>query len=372
LAPYRIGQGWYAWRFIEIGDPYVTEEAEYDLELHTPESIVIAASGEPSRQAGTWQFHLDRARAIGFSASPDYRQLRGDVNGIPVYSYYLTGHERAGHDVLTATVQSLELFGNLYGAYPYTSLTIAEDAFFGSMEYTAFVLHFGAGYAEYNGRPDSMLIALTAHEIAHQWWYSLVGTDQVEEPWLDEGLAMYSELAFYRAYYPELEKWFWASRVNVYHPAGALSRSIYDFPDSQTYVHQLYRRGVLFFDELQSAMGRDAFYRFLQALRHQAEHEFLTTEQFFETLGRHVTSKIDAILVEYFPDRPRLAAMATPPPGIATRSAFTPVLTYTVQVGDTLWGIAMKFNTTIELIKRANHLTDEGIRPGQTLIIPVP
>jgi len=318
LVPYRPGQGWYTWRFTEVGDPYVTEVAEYELEVRAPESLVVAGGGQIEGVPGVWRFHLNRGRVIGFSASPNYKVLRGQAGDIPVFAYYLAGHETAGAHVLAATVQSLTLFGQLYGPYPYASFTIAEDAFFGSMEYTGFVLHSGWGFANYEGRPDSMLIALTPHEVAHQWWYSLVGNDQVREPWLDESLAMYSELAFYRAAYPTLEDWFWQERVYRYNPAGSLSRSIYDFPDSQTYIHQLYRRGVLFFDDLRTAMGPDAFYAFLRDLRQGGENRLVTTDEFFKVLQRHGGSQYDGWIAKYFPSR--AAPTPTRTPGAAATS----------------------------------------------------
>ena len=33
---------------------------------------------------------------------------------------------------------------------------------------------------------------MTTHEVAHQWFYSLVGNDQAHDPWLDEVLATYA------------------------------------------------------------------------------------------------------------------------------------------------------------------------------------
>jgi hypothetical protein len=377
LVPYSPHEGWYTWPFTEVGDPYVTVIADYDLEIHAPEPIVVAAGGIPEHQPGRWHFHLDQARAIGFSASPEYHMVHGTADGVSVYSYYLTGHEQVGRDVLTATLGSLQLFGQLYGPYPYPSFTIAEDAFFGSMEYTAFVLHSGAGYAEYNGRPDSMLIALTPHEIAHQWWYSLVGTDQVKEPWLDEGLAMYSELAFYREYYPELEDWFWASRVNIYHPTGSLTRSIYDFPDSQTYIHQLYRRGVQLFDTLRQGLGRDRFYAFLRSLRQLGEQQFVTTDQFFQVLDRYSPGRQIAGIAEYFPNRVGNArATTTVISGVPTTTlaaghpTAVPQIIYVVRDGDTLWNIAIRFDVSVEALMNANHLSDSNIYAGQTLTIP--
>ena len=39
--------------------------------------------------------------------------------------------------------------------------------------------------------PDRLGL-ITAHEIAHQWFYSLVGNNQARDPWLDEGFASYA------------------------------------------------------------------------------------------------------------------------------------------------------------------------------------
>lgn len=43
---------------------------------------------------------------------------------------------------------------------------------------------------------------------------------------------------------------------------------------------------------------------------------------------------------------------------------------YYVQPGDSLWSIAKKFKTTIDLIKSSNNLKDDIIYPGQQLIMP--
>ena len=40
---------------------------------------------------------------------------------------------------------------------------------------------------------ESQLAGVVAHEVAHQWFYALVGNDQGRDPWLDEGLASYAE-----------------------------------------------------------------------------------------------------------------------------------------------------------------------------------
>ncbi len=46
-------------------------------------------------------------------------------------------------------------------------------------------------------------------------------------------------------------------------------------------------------------------------------------------------------------------------------------ITYTIVAGDTLWGLAQRFNTTVDAIKTLNNLTSDTIFVGQQLLIPI-
>ena len=83
------------------------------------------------------------------------------------------------------------------GRYPYRTLTIVDPApgagGSGGMEYPTFITGGTSvlfNYWPFNGVLDAELV--TVHEFGHQFWYGLVGNNEFEEAWLDEGFASYS------------------------------------------------------------------------------------------------------------------------------------------------------------------------------------
>ena len=84
---------------------------------------------------------------------------------------------------LSRVVRSLEDLGRRYGAYPWPSYSLAiTPALSGGIEYP---MHIFQG-------PGTMS-RTTPHEVAHMWFYGLVGSNQGRDPWLDEGLASFAE-----------------------------------------------------------------------------------------------------------------------------------------------------------------------------------
>ncbi len=283
LVPYRKGYGWKDWEYYPVGDPFISDLADYDGLVSVPAGYGVWGSGEREEMGGRFRFRLEAGRDFALLLARDYSESRAEVDGTTVVSAYRREHETAGQAVLGIVQRGLSLFRRRYGPYPYPTFTVVEGEMDAGMEYSTLVMVGTRFYGDYAGSPEAVLPALTAHELAHQWWYGVVGNDQVEEPWLDEALARYSELLFYETVYPEAVDWWWESRVDVRNPTGPLDRTIYDFTDPHAYVDNLYGQGARFLRDLRKRLGED-FFTFLQRYYRENAWQRATRRDFFRLL----------------------------------------------------------------------------------------
>lgn len=301
LVPYVEGEGWRTWRYHPVGDPTVYPLTDCTLIVHTEPGIIVVSGGvQEQDEAETWRFHLARARGVAFLASDRYEVVTGEADGVAVASYYLPEHAAAGEAALEIAVQAIGLFEELYGPYPYENLTIAENGFFGGMEYTALATVTDYAYLIYPGEAPSLLHALVSHEVAHQWWYGAVGNDQVYEPWLDEALAFYSELLYFERYYPDATDWWWEKRVYQYSPSGPVDATIYSYSDSQRFILSMYGQAAQFMRDLRALVGDEAFFAFLRDYYEAFRWRMATADDFFAAVRRHTAADLSPLLAAYF------------------------------------------------------------------------
>ncbi|NLE77481.1 MAG: M1 family metallopeptidase, partial [Chloroflexi bacterium] len=198
-----------------------------------------------------------------------------DASGTVLHSHYYPAHQTMGEAVLAYASRSFRLFSELFGPYPYGELDLAEvgiDAL--GIEYPGFIVLAESLYA--NEDPSTEFVVV--HEMAHQWWYGLVGNDQLDEPWLDEALANYSTALYFEKVYGAEAG---ARVVNGYRQRyEGLLKQGRDAPVAQPvtafreedYGSVVYQKGALFFHALRQEVGDD---RFLAILRqYQARYRY--------------------------------------------------------------------------------------------------
>lgn len=98
---------------------------------------------------------------------------------------------------LKAAIDAVNAFCDAWGEYPYDTLDVVQTPYnAGGMEYPGLV-RIAEMYADLIGAEgDESLRLDVAHEVAHEWFYAVVGNDQYREAWLDESFAVYGELVY--------------------------------------------------------------------------------------------------------------------------------------------------------------------------------
>ena len=300
IVPFINGQ-WVLHDPWAFGEHLVYDSVDFDVNLKVNDSSVIVAASAPGESNGQWtRYQLNGARTFVLSASDRFKMSESAVGVVKIRSYYFAGDENAGGAVLWMETQSLGLYDAKFAPFPYPSISVVETDHADGEEFDGLVFVSANFYAEYNGSAKSNLIMIGTHEIAHQWWFGLVGDDSAMEPWLKESLAVYSERLFYQYNYPNYGNWWWDFRVNYFSPSGYVDQSIYCFSTFRAYVNAVYLNGANFLEELRVRVGDDAFFAFLKDYAARYAHKHSTASDFFATLRLHTNNDFSDIMRKYF------------------------------------------------------------------------
>ncbi len=305
IPPYDAETGWLINEPTQQGEYLVYESADFDVSIYTVNapSLLHIAAPSPARQAdGAYHYELQAARRFVWAASGHYQAetLPAGEQRIPVTIYYFEEERAAAQAALRTAVASLELYENLFGPYPYESLAIVECIFPDGMEADGiFFLDMGY-FRRYDNTARNLLTMLTAHEVAHNWWYGAVGNDAGNEPWLDEAMATYAELLYYEQAHPFDLDWWWEFRTNQWQPGGAVDSTAYELPGFRPYVNAVYLRGAQFLHAVRQQVGDQAFYTFLKDYYAAYDRQIASGADFISLLQQSTGQDVSEILEEYF------------------------------------------------------------------------
>jgi len=298
-----FSNGWILHDQGALGEHLVYDAADFEVNIRTTQTgVVFAASGlADSQPNGEWtRYRLPGARTFAFSASDQYLVFDATAGAAQIHSYYYPGYETEGAAILNAAVRAVGIFEAKFGAYPYGSLSVVQADLNDGQEYDGLVFLATKFYNEYDGSARSNLVSIGVHEMAHQWWFGLVGSDQAMEPWLDEALCVYSEAVFYKYIYPNSSDWWWNFRVNYFGPTGYVDSTIYEAPTFRAYVNASYLNGANFIEALNYRMGDDDFFRFLQDYTLRYGRGRATAYDFFAVARQNTTADISDLIQAYF------------------------------------------------------------------------
>lgn len=258
--------GWDTDPLQEEGDGRYARTADYDVTVWVPEGYTLACNGDElavTDLAGATEYRyrcLDR-RDLILIASKGYVRRERQAGDVRVLGYFDSGTagvtETAMDQVMDAAAFALQYFGELFGPYPHQTLVVTNAAlgtnFAVSMEYSGLITVYFDTDVSASGKQ-----MVTYHEVAHQWFYAAVGSDENREPWLDEAFA---EFAGYLCLEAAGSDWPCWEIASIAANSEQVRDDKVDLPADEHPVYQwgVYDRGCMCLKELMDAMGRDAF-----------------------------------------------------------------------------------------------------------------
>lgn len=295
---------WVVEPYVDIGDAFYTDIADYSVTLHLPDGWAAASAGEPGEDGA---YH-GRMRDYVFCASDGFKTLSDTVDGVDVTVYYRDKMDLTAKRTFETASNSLALYNDILGRYPYSNLTLVLSGLTSGVsgtEYPTLVMvgpeiplegidQTGAGTsADYNGYCWELDRTVT-HEVAHQWMYGIVGNDQIRYPWLDEGFCRFAEQLYMEAYPPAEPRADWVYDISdlfrdeydmlTEATAGMsanMNWTLYDWIGGEPSDYgEIYTKGASLWYMLRDQMGSEAFCTALREYVDEFAWQFVTPDAF--------------------------------------------------------------------------------------------
>jgi hypothetical protein len=290
---------------------FFSDYGVYDVDFDTPAKYYVGGTGvlvgeEPKGDRKLLHFHAEDVHDFALVASPRFRPQRAEVKDalgtIAIELLGIPGHEQNWARHLAAARAGLEDFGQRLGPYPYAQLTIvdipegAEGA--GGMEYPTLITTFDLPAPRSIHVPE----LVTIHELGHQYFYGMVGSDEVEEAWLDEGFTeTLTDFGLSHEFGRERADWdLWGHRMphaeterlsyRLYATDDPDETRAFDFVSNGAYGAITYAKTTVIMRTLEALLGEPTFSRAWRAyfdrwrFRHPRIDDFVAT--FDEAAGQ--------------------------------------------------------------------------------------
>jgi hypothetical protein len=249
LLAWEPGVGWARDPFVQVsGETASSPVADLTLRVSAPERLTVLMTGDqepPSTPSGgrrTWTSEEPVARDVSVAVGDFTVAERTTPDGVRVTAGVLPGAELPSDRLAEWTVAAIADLEQRLGPFPYGTLSVALlPDYGGGIEYPSSILQ---------ASPERYVLV---HEVAHMWFYGMVGNSQFRDPWLDEAFATFAEETVNPPAPDEV-----AERLSL---SGDVGDSMADFADDGTipYFATVYGKGGAALLAARDAAGAEAF-----------------------------------------------------------------------------------------------------------------
>ncbi|MEI8137765.1 MAG: M1 family metallopeptidase, partial [Bacteroidota bacterium] len=357
--------GWHQMPYLDQGEFY-SEYGSFDVKITLPKNYLLSATGDridadkeedflnekvmqtltrsdksdfrkedmafppSSKETKTIRFKQFRVHDFAWFADKRYNvlhdqiELPGNKKTVDTWIYFTNKNFELWKNAINYVNESTIFYSFLNGDYPYNHVTAVDGTIMagGGMEYPNITV-IGDMNTEFD------LDVTIAHEVGHNWFYGILGSNERDHPFMDEGLNSFYEMRYMRAKYPEkklsdlvgldenlklfglnkVDYWrekemsyFMSTKSRIDQPLDLASQDFTEF----NYGSIVYSKTPVIFDYLMDYMGEDnldnamKFYYEQFKFKHPSPKELAKTLSYFSGidlswLTKHLLSSTDKI-----------------------------------------------------------------------------
>ncbi|MBN1340302.1 MAG: M1 family metallopeptidase, partial [Bacteroidales bacterium] len=228
-------KGWHCFPYLDYGEFYY-EYGSFDVSITVPDNYYVAATGilqneeekgsilqkaeetaavtkydkddnvfppsNPERK--TLRFKEENIHDFAWFADKRFHIMKGEVKlphsgrAVTTWAYFLNNEAHLWERSIEYINDAIYYYSLWYGDYPYDNCTAVHSSGSsgGGMEYPQITL-IG------NSSTAMSLEMVIMHEVGHNWFYGLLGSNEREHPWMDEGVNTFSEIRYFNTKYPD-------------------------------------------------------------------------------------------------------------------------------------------------------------------------
>jgi hypothetical protein len=240
-----------------------------------------------------------------FNVLHDQIQLPNTNRTVDTWVYFTNKQFHYWKDAIDYVNESTTFYSYLVGDYPYNNVSAVDGVIMagGGMEYPNITVIGSVSSA-------LELDITIAHEVGHNWFYGILGSNERDFPALDEGVNSFYEMNYIRAKYPKQKigdiigldsarkflginkipywrekeiAYFFAAKANLDQPIETASQNFSNF----NYGAIVYCKTAVVFDYLRDYMGDEAFNKGMQfyfenyKFKHPQMKDLVNTLQYF-------------------------------------------------------------------------------------------
>jgi hypothetical protein len=317
MAVLQRDGSWNAYQY-HASSEFFADFGTYDVSITVPVQFVVGATGSLTEErvnadsTKTSIFQAEDVHDFAWVTGPDFKVFQRTIDGIKVNFLCAPEHAKEAETTLNETEFAFKYYNSTYGIYPYRNFTIADAKIGlggGGMEYPTFITVSLSNFPPDKVRLNAMVIY---HEIAHQWWYGMVASNEFEEAWLDEGFATYSENRIMEKRFGQKGNFVNLGRLNISDEdltrlsylldpqSDPVVKNSWEFMDFLSYRACVYSKAALLLETLGNYLGQERMSELLGEYFRRYKFKHPTTGDFIrltkEITGEDFTSLFEQVL----------------------------------------------------------------------------